>query len=238
MNTISVAILNTEECYMLNKRLMNVFEVDLAEEATITKVMPRLAELNADLSAILAKNGAINLTDRLAAKDEARNAAFISFRDYCKAFVSEPDPAVSAAARKLTELIHKIGWTLYKQGYTEQTASQEALSDALTEPEYADAIIIINASDRVNNLQSTNADFEEFLKIKIETAAQTNIPSIKDCKKRMVRYLKPLLTYLELMAHVDTETYLEPVAKVAEAIEYVMTAAKARKTRKENTEAA
>ena len=234
MNNLSITILNTEECYMLNKRLINVFETDLEKEAAVSKVMPNLIELNADLSAILERTNQNAMTKQLAAKDEERNAAFINFRDYCKAYTSEPDPILSAAAKKLTALIREIGWTLYQQGYTEQTASQEALVNALAEPEYAEAITAINATARVSYLQSTNMAFEESLRIKTEIKSRKDIPFIRECKREMVRYLKPLLVYLKLMADVKPDVYSAAVAKIDEAVEYVMTVARARQTRKEN----
>jgi hypothetical protein len=219
---------------MLNKRLLDVFTTYLQEESSVTEVLPHLNELTADLFAILARTNNRGLTKQLAEKDEARDAAFISFRDYCKSFAKEPDPVQSEAAEKLTALIHKIGWTLYKQGYTEQTASGETLVKKLTKPEYAEAITVINAESRVSNLQETDAAFEESLKLKTATEARDNILPMHDCRSRMARYLKPLLVYLELMTDVNPQAYAEVTTQIEESIEYVTTVAKARQTRKEN----
>ena len=235
MKKISVNILNTEECYMLNKRLTDVFETELKKDFAVTTVMPHLVQLDSDLSVILSKISQTNYTKPLAERDQARDRAFISLRDYCQAFVYDPDSIKSAAAKRLTEFIHKIGWTLYKQGYTEQTASLETLIDALNEPENAKAIIAIDATDRVNTLKTANVAFEETLKLKAEAEARKDVPRLDECKKKILRYLKPLLTYLGLMADVsDNKSYSAVAAEVDEAIEYVMTVAQARHTRREN----
>ena len=65
-----------------------------------------------------------------------------------------------AAAEKLITLIRCIDWRLYAQGYTEQTASQKSLIEALAEPEYVEAVTAINATTWVNNLQTSNANFD------------------------------------------------------------------------------
>ena len=234
MKHVSIYILNVEECYALNERLMNVFKADLAREVFVGKLLPILVELNADFSAIMANVGSSAQTKLLADKDHVRDAAFTGFRDYCKAFISAPDPAQSAAAGKLVALIRKIGWSLQRQGYTEQTAAVEALNEALAEPEYAQAVSAIRAESWVQGLRETNAAFEVVVKQKNESTAYRNIPPSIECKRKMVKYLKPLLSYLEIMAELEPKTYADAVTKLSEEIEYVMTAAKARHTRKEN----
>lgn len=235
MKNIVIKLLNVDECYMLNKRLIDVFETDLQKESSVAAVLPHLNELTADLFAILAnKNDSNSLTKQLAEEDKARDAAFISFRDYSKSFLREPNPIQSAAAEGLTELIQKVGWTLYNHGYTEQTAAEETLIEKLAEPEYVKAVKAIKAEDRVLNLQETNARFEKTLKLKTDAEARGNISTVYDCRSRIARYLKPLLVYLELMADVSPETYALAATRIDESIEYVLTVAKARHTRKEN----
>ena len=234
MKNVSIYILNVEECYALNERLMNVFKADLARDVFVGKLLPILVELNADLSAIMANTGSSTLTKQLADRNRARDAAFTGFRDYCKAFINAPDPVQSAAAGKLVALIRKIGWSLHRQGYTEQTASVEALNEALAEPEYAQAVSAIKAESWVQGLLETNAAFEVVVKKKNESIAFKDIPPINECKRKMVKYLKPLLSYLEIMAELEPKTHADAVTKLSEEIEYVMTAAKARRTRKEN----
>lgn len=238
MKNIAIKLLNVEECYMLNKRLIDVFETDLPRESSVAAVLPHLNELTADLFAILTNiSNSSSLTQQLAEKDNARDAAFISFRDYSKSFLREPDPIQSAAAEKLTQLIQKVGWTLYNQGYTEQTAAEETLIEELGEPEYVEAVKAIKAESRVINLQETNAAFEETLKLKTDAEAGENIPTSYDCRDRMARYLKPLLVYLELMADVIPERYELAATRIDEVIEYVITVAKSRRTRKESQQA-
>ena len=146
MKKISVNILNTEECYMLNKRLTDVFETELKKDFAVTTVMPHLIQLDSDLSVILSKISQTNYTKPLAERDQARDRAFISLRDYCQAFVYDPDSIKSAAAKRLTELIHKIGWTLYEQGYTiggarqRMTEEKDGASPASVQADLQDAI--------------------------------------------------------------------------------------------------
>ena len=234
MKNIPIHILNVEECYALNERLLNVFKADFVEEVFVGELLPHLVEVNADLSAIMANTGSSALTKQLAEKDRARDVAFIGFRDYCKAFVSAPGRVQSAAARRLMVLIRKVGWSLQAQGYTEQTASEEALIEALAEPDYAEAVTAINAATWVQNLQETNAAVEAIVEQKNESTAHDDVPPSRECKRRMVKYMKPLLNYLEIMAEIKPEIYANTVIRIFEEIEYVTTSAKARRTRREN----
>lgn len=234
MKNVAIHILNVEEGYVLNERLINVFKTDFPREVFVGKLLPHLIELNADLSAIMSNLGSSALTKKLADRDNIRDLAFIGFRDYCKAFASASAPAQSAAAGKLLALIRKIGWTAHRQGYSEQTASVQALSEALAEPEYAQAVAAIGAESWVKDLQETNVAFEAMVKQKNESTANDDVPTSAECKRRMVKYLKPLLYYMEIMAELEPKTYADAVAQIFEEIEYVMTGAKARRTRKEN----
>jgi hypothetical protein len=87
---------------------LNVLKTDLKKESFVNKILPHLVEINADLSAIIANIGSSDLTKQLAEKDDARDRAFVGFREYCNAFIHMPDPVKSAAAEKLTRLIRKV----------------------------------------------------------------------------------------------------------------------------------
>jgi hypothetical protein len=50
----------------------------------------------------------------------------------------------------------------------------------------------------------------------------------------MIRYLKPLLIYINLMADVEPKTYNSANAKIYEAVESITSVARSRRTRKEN----
>lgn len=112
-----------------------------------------MVDINADLSAIIANTGSSDLTKQLAEKDDARDRAFVGFRDYCNAFIHVPDPVKSAAAEKLTRLIRTVDWSLQNQGYSEHTASQKALYEALKNPELRIMIVARARRTRRENLE-------------------------------------------------------------------------------------
>ena len=238
MSNLAVYLLNTEECSTLSKRLLSIFKTDLSEEISVKKVLPHLEKLNDDLTSIMARVSNTDLTRQIAEKDDARDTAFIGFRDYCKAFANMPDPKQAVAAGKLTELIRQLGWTLYAEGYTEQTASLQGLFEALKKPEYVQAVADIKAEPLVANLKKTNAAFEAAVAAKaVATTSQDDIPPASECKQKMSRYLRPLLDYIALMADVDPAGYASANAKITEVTEAIMAVARARQTRKENQQA-
>ena len=238
MINLAIHLLNTEECCTLSERLLSIFKTDLPKDSAVKKVLPFLEKLDDDLKAIMAKISNTEDTENIAEKDKARDIAFILFRDYCKAFTNMPDPAQAAAAAKLADLIRKLGWTLYTEGYTEQTALLNGLFEALEEPEYTGAAVTIKAESLVANLKSAHAAFEAAVALKAQTrASQNDIPLIGGCKQRMGRYLKPLLYYIELMTDVDPKNFANANAKITEVTEAIMTVARARETRRINQQA-
>ena len=239
MSNLAVYLLNIEECCTLSDRLISVFKSDLSEEPSVQKIFPHIEALNDDLTSVMSRiTSNTDLTRQIAENDAARDTAFIGFRDYCKAFTNMPDPKQADAAGKLTELIRKLGWTLYADGYTEQSASLQGLFEALEKPKYAQAVVAIKAEPLVVNLQVANATFEATVAEKTKIAnRQDDVPMARECRQKMSRYLKPLLGYIGLMADVDPAGYANTNEKVTKITEDIMAVARARQTRKENQQA-
>ena len=235
MSKLSISLLNAEECLALNERLLNVLQSDLKQDTVVNKVVPHLIDLSTNLSNLLSRAGnTSDITDQLAEKNKIRDDAFISFRDYCVVFTHVPVPKQVAAAEKLVALVRRIDWRLYAQGYTEQTSSQKSLLKALAEPEYAEAVTTIKATNWINYMKTSNDDFERVLALKNEFMARKKGLTLVECRRKMLTYLKPLLGYLKLMNTIDPNSYEDAMALIDEAIEYVSAIAKSRQTRKEH----
>ena len=235
MSKLSISLLNAEECLALNERLLNVLQSDLKQDTVVNKVVPHLIDLSTNLSNLLSRAGnTSDITDQLAEKNKIRDDAFISFRDYCVVFTHVPVPKQVDAAEKLVALVRRIDWRLYAQGYTEQTSSQKSLLKALAEPEYAEAVTTINATNWINYMKTSNDDFERVLALKNEFMARKKGLTLVECRRKMLTYMKPLLGYLKLMNTIDPDSYKDAMALIDEAIEYVSTIAKSRQTRKEH----
>ena len=235
MSKLSISLLNAEECLALNERLLNVLQSDLKQDTVVNKVVPHLIDLSTNLSNLLSRAGnTSDITDQLAEKNKIRDDAFISFRDYCVVFTHVPVPKQVAAAEKLVALVRRIDWRLYAQGYTEQTSSQKSLLKALAEPEYAEAVTTIKATNWINYMKTSNDDFERVLALKNEFMARKKGLTLVECRRKMLTYMKPLLGYLKLMNTIDPNSYKDAMALIDEAIEYVSTIAKSRQTRKEH----
>jgi AraC-like DNA-binding protein len=66
--------------------------------------------------------------------DMDRDDAFIRFRDYVKSFLRDPDSAKKEAAKKVTDLIKRHGYSLYKLPYMQQSDALGRLIAELKEP--------------------------------------------------------------------------------------------------------
>jgi hypothetical protein len=85
-------------------------------------------------------------------------------------------------------------------------------------------------------MQAANTAFERMVQQKNELTANNNVPSSNQCRRRMVKYLKPLLGYLEILAELEPKIYAGAATRISEEIDYVMTGARARQTRREKLE--
>jgi hypothetical protein len=234
MKNLSIYLLNPEEIFTLLKRLIVILRATLSNDSFIGRVLPSLEILETKLSGIVGRILNNEFTKKLAESDDARDQAFIGFRDYCKACLNHNDSVIQEAAAKLVSLLERYGWTLYNEGYTVQSGKLNSLIEELSEADYQAAITTINGGIWFDTIRNAQSAFEAINKLKEEKEAEKNVPAIAEVRKETVKYLQPVLSYIELLAELDSEAYSEVEKELTEIINGMMAIARARQTRKAN----
>jgi hypothetical protein len=235
MNNLSFYLLNTEETFTTSTRITTVIEEDLNGDPFIDKIVPIIRAYSSKLSTVLGRTTDQYYTRQLEKDDDAQDSAFIGLRDYCKAFMNAPEEDMKEAAIKLVELFKAKGWSLWSEGYTVQSAKQHSLISELEKEEYQNALKTILGLSWFENLKTKSEAFEKTNQEKIDAEAGKESPLVGETKKTIIKYLEPLLSYVNIMAEMNEVDFELASKKIDDIITNAMALAKARKTRKNNT---
>lgn len=234
MQNLSFYLLNTEETHTVARRLTAFLNSDLSADEFVAEVYPLLNDTISDLTMVLNRIQDKEHTIKLAEDDEARDNAFIALRDYFKAFVNNPNEEMQHAAQKLTNLTRQMGWSMWDDGYVVESANLNSYIAKLEEENNQQYMQTISAISFFEYLKSCQDRFEETNSQKVNIEAATEAPLLKETKKKIAKYLVPLLSYIELRAEIRGGVYKTTADKADEVISGIMSIARARQTRKEN----
>lgn len=235
LEEIKISYLNFPEKKMLASRFVEILaetQFDFPFFREITDLLKKdIAAVNDSMDVAVPSD----ITALLLKKDEQRDDAFVAFRDFVKASQKRANPAIQKAAGNIAELIKSHGWTLYRLGYTEQSAKAAALIQNLEKEKYGEALKTLGAESWFEAVVETQNSFEEVYHQKLEDSAENKLPSglkeKRDNVSNRLIFLSESLRYLDLLR---PDKYKNDLQKLNEAIAAVMTTAKARRTRQEN----
>ena len=163
---------------------------------------------------------------------------------------SSANSIVEAASASLLAVIERLGTSLHRQGYANETASLHALFTEYNTPALAACLETLGATSRYQKLVEAQANFENVDQQKVETGAAVDLPLARKAKIQIATFIIPLLSYVDTNAKLDiedtnaklsvklnVENYAPVVAKIDEIITAVVTIAHARQTRLANEKA-
>ncbi|HEX3009682.1 MAG TPA: DUF6261 family protein [Bacteroidales bacterium] len=236
MKSFSTSILTPEEVYTSGMRINSIINTHIKEDPFLVKIDILVKATLKRLSEALGRSIDPTAVKLLNGKDNTRDDRFFTFRDFCKAFVLDPDPALSSAANSIVALIREIGWRLYSEGYAAETAALDALFQRLATEPLASAVTTLNATSRLAALKAAQTDFETTFNTKVDTKAKETYPLIRKARIDVVRYQAAMLSYIDILAELDGGVFITASNKIDEVIVEFQTMAHARKTKKEKEE--
>lgn len=229
--------LSSNELFTGAVRTVNVVKDPLSDNGFVAALCTRIEKGNDDLSKAMGKALNSEFTSQLFASDEARNQAFIGFRDYVRSFTHSNDGSVKTAAVSLAFIFEHVGNTIYRLGYVEKTAKMKTLLSNFSAPAAQNSIVTIGANQWMNLLETSQEAFEKVYKEKVDTESVIDNPIVYDAKQRITRYLKALLSYIDVSCDLDEgEKYVGIRDKIDDIITEIMTISRARGTRSENAD--
>ncbi|GAA4276349.1 DUF6261 family protein [Aquimarina mytili] len=237
LRNLSVTKATHSELSEVTNNYLGIINTHLCDDAFLVAVAnhikPKLEKLRTALAAVRTNN----LVDEVIALDQVRDHAFILFRDMIQAFEKTDDPQEKEAFTLLSELIEKVGTTLYTEGYLEQSGRLETLFQEMDKQEYQEALAILGLTPRYKKLKKSEQGFKAIYTDRLEEDTKKDYPTIGQARAELTPLINDLIPTLRNVIRVaDQDTDLSWVALINEQTDTVMTQVAARRTRKEKTD--
>lgn len=237
MQSINFKILKPEELLTLATRTLLFIKPLVPADPFLTEFCPRLEKGTSDLSQALVMTRGSVFTPQIYERDSYRDRRFLGLKNYVLAFTYHPDEKLATAAEELLALIEARGPALYNYGYTEETAQLSGLLDDLQTPKAQAAIALIQTDFWVTVLSQAQRNFETLYQQKVETEATQALPRIRTSRDELTRNISRLFVYIETNLELNPEKYKSVTEQIDEVMVDVMTIARTRKTKQNETKA-
>ena len=233
MKTFFPSIFTANELHTLATRSESIITSGLGTDPYITKVTTVFKVNVANLTMVIGRTTDSSIIVILQAKDDVRDARYLSLRDFIKSCTNDADQAIASAAKTLEDIFREIGWSLYLEGNTVESSLLKSLIEKLGKEPAKSAITAIGADAKLAALIAAHTDFETTFQGKVDSKAKEDYPKMRESKLAVAKYLGYLLSYIECLAEIDGGTYREAEAAIDEVITEVTAIARSRQTRNE-----
>ena len=234
MKNLPFSLMNSNEIYTTSCRINEACKVSITGDSFIGTLCINIDQANVDLAKGLGKSLNSDFTPLLLAQDQARDNAFIGFRDYASSYSHSSDSVMATAGRNLTVIIETTGNSIHSMGYAVETAKLNALIANLGTPAALTDMGTIGATKWYDELKTSQDEFENIYKAKIDTESAIDLPLIREARARITRCLRALLSFIDMNGELDTAKFGALNSKIDEIITEITAIARARETRKGN----
>ncbi len=234
MKNLPFSLLNSNEIYTTSCRVNEACKVSFSGDEFVVTLCSNIDTGNRDLAKGLGKSLNSNFTPLLLLQDQARDNAFIGFRDYASSYSHSSDNVMAIAGLNLTAIIETTGNSIHSMGYAVETAKLNTLIANFGTPAALRDMETIGATKWYNELKTSQDAFETIYKTKIDTESAIDLPLIKESRGRITKFLRALLNYIEISGEMDSKIFGPINDKIDEIIIEITAIARARQTRKGN----
>jgi hypothetical protein len=173
------------------------------------------------------------LVELLKEKDNIRDDAFRTIRDVILGYSRCLNPVKKQMAVKLLKIFERHGWTLYLDGYQDESAELNLLISELEMPENLNAITTLNISDLFEDVKSSQKDFEDAFYNKANAAVKEDYSIITATRPQLITSLNNLLERIDSDSKFaeDAKTYKDLTNTINSILSETATIVKSRTTR-------
>ena len=232
MKNLPFSLLNSNEIYTTSWRINEACKLSVTGDGFIVTLCSNIDQANVDLTKGLGKSLNSDFTPLLLAQDQARDNAFIGFRDYASSFSHSSDSVMATAGRNLTGIIETTGNSIHSLGYTAETAKVNSLIAYLSAPAALKDMETIGATKWYEELKTSQDKFENIYKTKIDIESVIDVPLIRGSRARITRFVNALISYIAINGELDNAKFGALNDKIDEIIIEIVAIARARETRK------
>jgi len=235
MREMNFSYLKPEEVHAFSFRILPIFEPLVEGDEFLSGIVPRLRRRNGDLSKALSLIRSSQYTSQLSNSDTTRDQYYISFKSYVSAFLFHPDEEKVQAAKLIDTQIQASGPSLYRLGYAEETTQLNGLLASFQTPAAQAALKLIGADYWLDLLTKAQQAFEALYQQKVAADAVKDLPPATESRKEIVRFLTQIFTYIDAKMETNPEKYNPVAVKIDEVIVDMMTIARSRKSKANNS---
>uniref|UniRef100_UPI0032172678 DUF6261 family protein n=1 Tax=uncultured Draconibacterium sp. TaxID=1573823 RepID=UPI0032172678 len=144
----------------------------------------------------IGKQVAQQQTEALSAADLKRDNLFRGVKYLIQAYLLHPDAEKQEAARELEKVIAKVGWTLHRESYDQQSALQKTLLKELSGKQAA-RVALLGINDYVEMFNTSQTEFDVLRQEQLDhQTALEQISSMTAVRGRLEQTIKDLLEIL------------------------------------------
>ncbi len=182
------------------------------------------------------RNRKSSYRELLKEKDTNRDDAFRALRDVTLGYSRRLNDTFRISARRLLEIFTRNGWTIYLDGYQEESAELNQLISELEGKEAADAINTLQLADMFNELKTAQKEFEETFQNKASDVSKEEYAVMSEIRQEVIENLSGLLERIDSDAKYapNADEYTTLIATLNNIITETGTVLKARITRGNN----
>lgn len=238
---LPVTILDDNELVDLTSGCSGAVDGFAGDKAAFTEVVADARAQVTTLNAVQVRQSGSNYTELLAAADDARDKAYLRFRNKITDALLDDGPPVVAAAERIEAILRARGFSLQDEPDSDQSVLSEALFQDLDNPQSTADLTAIDATDRLATWQTRQQEYAALEADAKKAAAdkeQNKLPPIKDVRRLLRFDLALLRNTLELWERRHPDTHGALAAECSEHIAAAVATARARRTREQNEQQA
>ena len=173
------------------------------------------------------------LIERVAEADAIRDDSYIGFKDMVDAAKRRRSEEIQGAYQSIWPIIEKAGTLLYTEGYTQQSGKLKALFAELDKAENQAYLVTLGADSFYAELKQAEADFQQLYNDRLDEDGKKDYPTLAEARKATIPYLNVLIDAINVLETTAPGSYTLLITKMNAITSEVMSAARARKTRRE-----
>jgi hypothetical protein len=236
--SLAFSYLNFQELLTFAERLIEIFKRRFAGNEFIVSQLTMLEAACDKLMKAFQKCAGSAFTSQLAEKDTSRDKSFRSLVKYLDGMSAvESKPVLAGASQALLTIIDKHDRGLYRYGYARESAALYALEKELSLDSSAQLLADAGATELFEELKVKAREFEDLYQSKINDAGVKDYPLLSETARDITYRLNCLLTCGDAIAYDNQKEYDQGIRETNQAITDIMTPARARSTRQENSSA-
>lgn len=226
------------EVHTLARRLLTIISRLLPDDSYLKRQITAILVAITELENALRSSKNSEFTEILANKDLRRDLVFrsvIAFLDGVRGMkIREED---SRMAGLLLGIIEKQGRNIDRISYARESAGLRLIIEGFSQPEALQAIEKLGLQDVVQELTTSQEDFETTYHDRVASEAQAYFPAAHSACASIFYRLNAMLTYIDNEACDAPETHKEISNELNEVISEFTAKARARRTLNGNSNA-